>query len=132
MKVEAGTMVRYGEARKGYVYGIASGEFDANTNTFQKDQTPAVVKSVEKYEPVVGKITSPTCTKLAKLKNLTVSIFDPLKLELVKSYEGIEASTKGVVVVSGEELLKGRLYAATVQNEKGEILMLFFPLSAVN
>lgn len=80
--------------------------------------------------PKVLKITTPSSTKLAKLKGLTVEVFNPVTLKPVKTFTGIAASTKGVVIMSDTELVKSIQYAATVKNSAGVVVLVFYPLVA--
>lgn len=81
--------------------------------------------------PKALKITSPSSTKLAKLKGLTVEVFNPTTLKTIKTFTGVSASTKGVVAVSDSTLVKAIQYAATVKNAAGAVVLVFYPLSAV-
>lgn len=80
--------------------------------------------------PTIGKITTPSNVKLAKLKNLTVTLFDPATLAAVQSFANLPATSRGALTFSGASIIHGQRYAAAVADSSGRVLDIAFPLLA--
>lgn len=80
--------------------------------------------------PTIGKITTPSNVKLAKLKNLTVTLFDPATLGAVQSFANLPATSRGALTFSGASIIHGQRYAAAVADSSGRVLDIAFPLRA--
>lgn len=126
------TIVRYG-AKGVFITVMVSGAFVASNKFFGIDPLPNVVKIVEKFTaaPVttkLGKIVTPSSTKLLKAAQLRVCLFDAETLETVATIEDVSASSKGVITITDEVIQEGKQYAASVTNHDGKVVLIHYPL----
>lgn len=123
------TIVRYGANDK-FVIAKVGGAFTASNAFFGRDPIINVVKRVQKHIAVskLGKIATPSSTKLIKKSKLIVSLFDPQTLNIVKKFNGVAANSKGIITLSDASISAGVEYGATVSDETGDVLVIQFPM----
>jgi hypothetical protein len=80
---------------------------------------------------VAGTIKGPTNTKLVKLTGLSMTVFAPSTMTVVKRFTNLTASSKGVLIVKDVALAPGTVYAAVVADNTGKVLDVMYPLTAV-
>ena len=134
--VPPNTTVRYGADTR-WVTKVLSGSVMANNATFGDPAFNAVkvLQQLVVDTPVVvpskvGKVTTPTNTKLKSMKGLTLMFFDPAKLALVKSFSVVTTTSKGTATVSDATLIAGTAYAVLVTDASGKVLDILFPVTA--
>lgn len=128
--VPADTIVRYG-AGSAWVYAKVSGTFKISNVYFGKDPASGIAKTVQAFTTSSaakpGKVTTSSNTKLKSLKGLIVRVIDPAKFIDIKTFTGVDASTKGVIVVSDVALVPGTTYAVIVSGG-GKVLDVMYPI----
>jgi isopentenyl diphosphate isomerase/L-lactate dehydrogenase-like FMN-dependent dehydrogenase len=67
---------------------------------------------------------------LAKLTNLSMTVFSPATMAIVKRFAGLTATSKGVLTVKDTALVPGVTYAAIVTDSAGRVLDIMYPLTA--
>jgi hypothetical protein len=80
---------------------------------------------------VFGTIKGPSNIKLAGKTGLSMTVFNPATLALVKKFTGLTASSKGVLTVKDVALVPGTVYAVVVADSAGKVLDVMYPLTAV-
>lgn len=122
------TIVRYGAGDK-FVVAKVGGAFVASNAFFGRDPVFNVVKKVQKFSAgKPGKITTPSSTKLVKKTKLSVSLFDPKTLSLVKKFDSVTANSKGTIMLSDAAISVGAQYASAVSDAAGNVVLIQFPL----
>ncbi len=132
--VAKGIFIRYGVGTS-WVYAQASGlPFVASNDYFGRDPATTIQKAVEAFTPTEvakpGKVTTPQNIKLQKLTGLTVTFIDPVTLGEAKEFNGITATSKGVLSFTDAALVPGAAYIVRVANAGG-VLDVMYPITAL-